>query len=595
MTEIPLRRLVAVRRAVAPALSPDGRTLAFVSDITGHMEAFRHEGPGRAPTPLTEFRERVAGLRFTPDGRRILLATDIGGDERWAIRTVRPDGSDQRTLSRDPAVVHLLGEVSPDGREVSVATNARDPAVFDLGRMDLDTGVVRPLLAAGPSVFPGPFSPDGRFVLGVVVRGALAQDLLLVPTNGGTADALTPAGGAVRHLEAAFEPGGDSLLVLTDRDRDVLGLFRLRLEDRTLSPVFAPADREIEHFAIASGGRTALVAVNDGGYSALHILFPRTGETTPVRHPSGVVSDLSLCADGTVGACALANPGSPAEVYRVDVAAGRADRVTHSPREGVPEEGLAVPRRVQFAAADGLGLSALLWTPAARSGAGPAVIRLHGGPEAQSRPVYDPLVHALLARGLVVLEPDVRGSTGYGRAFTALDDGHLRAGAVRDVADAAEFLAARGHAEPGRISLLGASYGGWLALAALALFPDRFAAGAVVSALPDLREFLLRTGAFRREWRAAEYGDPVADADLLDSISPLRRAREIRAPILLVHGRNDTRVPFALAEEMAHAVAGAGGTAQLLALKDEGHGIVRTPNRLLAAEAILRFFERHGR
>ncbi|MHC4860654.1 MAG: S9 family peptidase, partial [Planctomycetota bacterium] len=587
MSEIPFRRFVEVRKSYAPSLSPDGRTLTYVSDLTGYPEAFRHTGFSSEPLQLTEFRERVGRILWSPDGRRLVLNTDLGGDEHWAIRSVRPDGQDHRTLSQDPSVMHVMGQVSADGRLLSCSTNARDRARFDLGVLDLDSAEFQTLSESGASELPGRFSPDDRFLVTLRMYGSFRQEILLTPLEGGSAHPVTPEGVWFRHFDVAFDPSGTSLVLLTDRERDHLGLARLTLETQELEWLYAPEERDVERAVYSRDGATALLADNVRGWSRLLVFTVANGGVKPLSHPQGVIEELSISEDGRRGAFTLVHPGSPGEVYLADLETGETERATRSPRE-VPEEDLVRPEEVVYASFDGTEITGLLYLPRGRSGRRPAVVKVHGGPESQARPRYDPVSQYLLSRGFAIYEPNVRGSTGYGRKFAALDDCRLRFDAIRDLAESARFLAEDGRVDPGRISLLGGSYGGFMVLAGLAFFPDLWAAGVSIAGPANLRTFLERTGPYRREWRAAEYGDPEADAEFLDEISPIHRADAIRAPLLVIQGANDPRCPQEEAEQILHAVQRSGRVAQYLLFRDEGHGIVKLENRLKAFEAVVR-------
>jgi len=593
MSDIPFSRFVEARRAWAPALSPDGQGLAYVSDLTGFPEAWLHQGIGRDALALTEFRERVGRLQWTPDGHWIVLDTDLGGDEQWAIRAARPDGQVHRAISKDPTVMHLMGSISRDSRLLSAATNARDPALFDVTIVDLTTGDQRTLLEGDFSELPGDISPDGRRVVAERTFGSFRQDLVLVETDSRRTAALTPEKGPVRHQGATFEPSGATLLVRTDRDRDFMGIARIHLEDQRLEWIRGNQGRDVDEFTLSADGGTLLFTENDRGWSRLRAMDPNTGDGRNFKHPRGVITGLTLSADGLSGAFALTSPTLPSEVYLVDIRTGSVERATHSPHEGLPIEDLIEPEEVRFASFDGTEIPGWLYLPQGYSGPRPTVVMVHGGPESQARPVYDAGVQYLVAHGFAVYAPNVRGSTGYGRAYAALDDGPLRFDAVSDLAAAAEFLKASGRVDGDRLALMGGSYGGFMVLAGLAFHPDLWAAGVDIVGIANFRTFLKNTGPYRRKWRIAEYGDPVEDAEFLDRISPVHHADRIRAPLLRIQGANDPRVPTEEAEQIVSAIRERGGTAEYLLFPDEGHGIVKLPNRLKAYEAITRFLEEH--
>ncbi len=594
MVEIPFQQFIAARRAFAPALSPDGRGLAFVSDLTGYPEAWLFQGQGRPPRQLTEFRERVGRIRWAPHGRLLVLDSDLGGDECWAIRALKPDGTGHITLSGAPDVMHIMGELSPDGGTVSVSTNAKNRAIFAPGVMDVATREYRVLHEDDSSYLPGEFSPDGRFVLALRMFGSFRQEPVLFPVEGGEPISLTPEEGSVRYLSPTLDRDNRHILVLTDRDRDFLGLARIERETKRLTWLHAPEDRDLELLARAKNGEMALVAENERGWSQLFALRLDTGEIVPLTHPRGQVTEIDISADGTRGAFALSQAESPSDIYFADLATGETERATNSPCGAVDCDEFVKPEEVVFHSFDGLAIPGLLYVPQGYSDPRPAVVKVHGGPEAQARPAFDPVVHYLLSRGFAVYEPNVRGSLGYGRRFAALDDGRLRFDAVTDLAHAAKFLREDGRVDATRLSLLGGSYGGFMVLAGLAFHPELWSAGISICGIANFRTFLEKTGPYRRGWRAAEYGDPVEDAEFLDRISPIHHADKISAPLLVIQGANDPRVPADEAEQIVHAVSRAGGVAQYMLFKDEGHGIVKLENRLKAWESVVRFLEKYG-
>ncbi|MEN8151492.1 MAG: S9 family peptidase [Planctomycetota bacterium] len=595
MSEIPFAAFVSARRAWGPALSPDGRSVAYISDLTGYPEAMLHQGVGRDPLALTEFRERVGHIQWTPDGRWIVLDSDVGGGEQWAVRAARPDGKAHRPISHDTSVMHLMGRVSADSRWLSMSSNARDAALFDLGIVDLETDQFRVLLEGDLSQFPGDLSPDGRRVLAERFFGSFRQDLVLVETGSRRTSELTPVGANVRHLGATFEPDGDSILVGSDLDRDFMGIARIRLEDRGREWVVDGDERgrDVDEFALSRDGGTLLFVENDRGWSRLSRLDTASGRITPFEHPDGVITGLSLSTDATRAAFSLTSPMKPPEVYTADVGSGEVECATCSPHEGLDLGELVMPEEVRFPSFDGTEIPGWLYIPPGHSGPRPTVVKVHGGPESQARPIYDPGVQYLVSRGYAVYEPNVRGSTGYGRRFAALDDGPLRFDAVKDLAAAAEFLKASDRVDGDCLALMGGSYGGFMALAGLAFFPDLWCAGVDIVGIANFRTFLANTGPYRRKWRIAEYGDPAVDGEFLDGISPVNHADRIRAPLLRIQGANDPRVPTDEAEQIVTAIRERGGTAEYLLFPDEGHGVVKLPNRLKAYEAITEFLAAH--
>jgi dipeptidyl aminopeptidase/acylaminoacyl peptidase len=248
---------------------------------------------------------------------------------------------------------------------------------------------------------------------------------------------------------------------------------------------------------------------------------------------------------------------------------------------------------IHFPTFDKRSIPAFLYRPAGGGGPVPVVVLVHGGPEAQSRPNFQAVVAYLVNLGLGVLLPNVRGSMGYGKAYAALDDVEKRMDSVRDLQHAALWLASSGIAPRDRIAVMGGSYGGFMVLAAITNFPELWAAAVDIVGIANFVTFLEHTGPWRRRHREQEYGSLEHDRELLRDISPIHKADRIRAPLMVIHGANDPRVPLREAEQIVAAVRARGGVVELLTYEDEGHGLVRLKNRLDAYPRIGAFLERH--
>jgi len=249
---------------------------------------------------------------------------------------------------------------------------------------------------------------------------------------------------------------------------------------------------------------------------------------------------------------------------------------------------------VRYPTFDGRQIPAFLYLP--RDGqqhALPVVINVHGGPEGQSRPEFDPVIQYLVARGYAVLEPNVRGSTGYGYEYQSLDDVRLRMDSVADLQYAVFWLRENGIADPKRIVVMGGSYGGFMVLSAITTYPDLWAAAVDIVGIANFVTFLENTGPWRRKLREAEYGSLERDREFLQQISPIHQVDRIRAPLFVVHGANDPRVPVGEAEQIVSALSSRKVPVEYLRFEDEGHGLAKRSNRLVAYPAIARFLDQY--
>ncbi|MEU9102209.1 prolyl oligopeptidase family serine peptidase [Streptomyces sp. NPDC048361] len=451
-------------------------------------------------------------------------------------------------------------------------------------------------------------SEDGRFAL--VRRGPRGRREAVVVR---TAD--LDARSTLRVADGdpwigRFSPDGHTLWLRSDHERQFAALLLARLDDDGgCLGVSVMAEREgcdLELLAVTQDGRGAAVAWNVRGASALQTLnLPAGGPVAldamaapplDVPLPHEVVTRIARAGPGGL---ALAVSGSQRRpgVWWVPHGSPPARTPWSSRDEDAVPPGRPPVRPVPLrpVARDGLHLGGWYYSAPRRGAGGPApcVIHLHGGPEEQERPVFDPLYHELLGRGLDVFAPDVRGSSGWGRSFVDADLGRGRFAAIDDVADCAAHVVLTGRADPTRLAVMGRSYGGYLTLASLVWHPELFRTGVAVCGMSDLGTFFAGTEPWIAESAAHKYGHPVRDRELLRSLSPMSRIDELRVPLLAVHGEHDTNVPPGESAQVVRAARERGLAAELLTLRDEGHEFRRADNRRLFRRTAADWLERH--
>jgi dipeptidyl aminopeptidase/acylaminoacyl peptidase len=592
---IPFETFLAVRSARGGAFSPDGRILAFLLDTSGVPQVYRLDSPAQEPAPLTALADIVRSVHWSPDGRWLLFTMDHGGDERHQLYLLAPDGSELRPLTRHPQAIHQFGDWSPDGHHIAFTANRRDARYFDVYVLDVESGEERCVLEQDGTFDVAAWTPDGQQLLLRQQHTSFNQDLHLLDLEDGTVRHVTPHEGEARYVTPRVLPDGRSVILCTDQGRDYLGLARLDLRSRHLCRLLERR-ADIESCDVTLDGRRLAALVNRDGWSEL--LVGRISDrslTSVVSAPlQGVATDCRFAAGGGTIALSLNCPTRSYNVWSVDPATTHRVQWTHAPLGDLDPQVLVEPESVRYLSHDGLEIPALLYRPPG-SGGGPAVVHVHGGPESQDRPNFSAVYQYLVHRGYTVLAPNVRGSTGYGNAYQHLDDREKRYDALRDVEYAHRWLAATGAADPGRIAIMGGSYGGFTVLACLTRQPERWAAGVDIVGISNFETFFENTGPWRRHLRASEYGDPVADAALLRDLSPIHAVDRIRAPLMVIQGANDPRVPRQESDQMVARLQELQQTVEYLVFDDEGHGIVQVLNRIRAYTAMGAFLDRHLR
>ncbi|QIN84293.1 alpha/beta fold hydrolase [Rubrobacter tropicus] len=580
-------RYLKIRGAWGASWSPDGRRVAFLTEITGIPQVWEVPAKGGWPEQLTFHEERVSGAEYSPTTNGLLFGMDAGGNERSQLFLL--NGGEERDLTRDPGAIHYSGGFSPDGERVAFAATRRNGTDFDVYVQGLPDGDPELVWEVSGYHTVSRWSPDGSFLIVSRHHSNVNNDLYRLDLASGEAALLTPHEGDARFGSANVTPGGDSLYLATDRDGDFVRLARLDLSTLGIE-YLTPDDHDVEEVELSRDGRYLAVTRNVGGYSDLLLFNGRGGRMPDPDVPRGIVGGLAFSPDSKKVAFTLTGPARNPDVWTLELPDGEANRLTRSSTAGIPPGSFRRPELVRYPSFDGREIPAVFYEPDEAGENAPVIVNVHGGPESQSRPAFAPVTQYLLGRGHAVFSPNVRGSTGYGKAFTHLDDVGLRMDSVKDLAHAAHWLRGRGHE---KIAVMGGSYGGFMVLAALTEYPDLWSAGVDIVGIANLVTFLENTGSYRRALREPEYGSLERDREFLESISPIHKADKITAPLMVIHGKNDPRVPVGEAEQIVEKVRENGGAVEYLLYEDEGHGLAKLKNRLDAYPKIAAFLDDH--
>ena len=587
-----LRDLLEMRTAAPADFSDDGSVVLVSSDLGGTAQLYLQPLGGGELAQLTDEPEPVAGF-FLPGSRRVLLQMDEGGNEleQLYVLDLDADGAKPEPFVVEPGVFHRTPSASRDGRLLAYACNRRNGVDWDVVVRDLASGEERIVFAEGGWCQVAGFSPDGSLlaVLKLTMRSG-DNDLYLVDVASGESFSAVPHEDDSEIGPPAWLPSGEVFFFATSVGRDTLGIARYALAARSWSYV-VEEDWDLG-CAIDEAGRNLVVSWNLDGYTRLELRDPQTLELRrEVELPGrGVADAVTPSRDGQRLAYLFTSPLVAGDVWVCDTDTGKSERLTVSP-SGVSPAELVEPELHRFESFDGESVPLFLYRPPAPEPA-PVVIMVHGGPEAQLRPIFNPLAQYFATNGYAVAAPNVRGSTGYGKRYEHLDDIRKRLDSVRDLVSLHDWLSTADGIDASRAVLYGGSYGGYMVLAGLAFHPDRWAAGIEIVGISSLVTFLENTAAWRRAVREREYGSLEHDREFLLEVSPLTRVEEIRAPLFIIHGANDPRVPVGEARQIHRSLTERGVPCELLVYDDEGHGLKRLRNRLDAYPKAADFLSR---
>ncbi|MSP91417.1 MAG: S9 family peptidase [Myxococcales bacterium] len=568
-----------------------------------------------APRPLAVNAKAKAALPATD----IVIGIDRGGSEFYQLALLRKaDGS--LAVFTDGTSRHETPVWSRDGRKVAFVGTGRNGKDFDVYVWDAPPPARVGASAEGPLAVPvrvaelsgtwrvEDWSPDATRLMLIKYLSIEQSEPHVLDLATGKVTPLLPdqVGKRVAVGDARFGRGGEVWLT-SDLDADVHRLGR-RGADGKLEWLTTAIAWNVEHLDVAPDGRVAFLVNEDGG-SRLYVLGAGNVPEAVPGLPVGVAAGLRWSPDGRDIAVSLAAADSPGDVWTARVptasagksAAGvRVQRWTESEVGGLDPAGFVTPTRVRYPTFDQVGttprqLPCLVYKPKGR-GPFPFVVHIHGGPEGQARPGFDPSIQLWVRElGLAVLVPNVRGSDGYGKQYLALDNGIRREDSVADIGALLDWAATQPDLDAKRAAVYGGSYGGYMVLASLVKFGDRLRAGIDIVGISNFVTFLENTQAYRRDNRRAEYGDERDPAmrTWMQQASPLTHAGRIRSPLFVVQGANDPRVPQSEAEQLVAAVKQAGKAVWYLLARDEGHGFQKKANRDAMVQSVARFWQLH--
>ncbi|ELY83982.1 S9 family peptidase [Natrinema altunense] len=602
MSSYDIERYLNIRSAYGASFGPDGERLSFLLDTTGTPQLWTLEEPRGWPEQRTFYDERVTFASWSPERPELIFGMDEGGNERAQLFRLDAETGAIENVTAMPEAKHRWGGWSHDGDRFAFTSNRRDESVFDVYVQNRDeVGSDAELVSEGDGWLSlSGWSPDDSRLLVSQAYSNFDQDLSVLDLVTGDLEHLTPHDGDVRYQSANWAPDGEGLYLVTDEgEADTLYLAYLDLETGDLEPV-VDGEWNVDGIALDDETGRFVYSENVEGYTELTVgefdaTDPTAFETFPEPDlPGGVSGGVTFGPDAERIALSTTGDAVHTNVFVVDVETGATERWTDAPTAGVPPESFDESKLVHVESFDGLSIPGFFTLPDDHEpGTTPVIVDIHGGPESQRRPSFSSVKQYFLDRGYAYFEPNVRGSSGYGAEYASLDDVEKRMDSVADIRACVEWLRDHPAIDPDRIVAKGGSYGGFMVLAALTEYPDLWAAGIDIVGIANFVTFLENTGDWRRELREAEYGSLAEDREFLEEVSPINNIENIDAPLFVLHGENDPRVPVGEAEQIAERAAEQGVPVRKLLFEDEGHGFSKLENRIEAYSAIADFLDEH--
>ena len=585
-----LAQYQSVRGATFRGWAPDGTGILINTRFGNSSQLHRVYQPAGRREQITFFDEPVSGT-FIPratDGS-ILLSKDVGGNENDQVFLLDRQNF-KTTLLTDGKSRNRLGAVRQDGSQAVVSSTRRNGRDTDLYLIDPRRSDSMTLLMQvdQQTWTTADWSPDGKtLLLSRFVSANESYPALLDVASGHRTDLPLPSDEKSAIGSMAFAPDGKSILLATDGNSEFRRLARFDLATQKYEWLTEDIPWDVSDIAVDVKSGHVAFTVNEDGATRLFLLEKDQPRRRELKLPLGIISGIEFAPEGKRLGFTLARPDAPPDAYSLSLETDELIRWTFSEVGGLDPDSFVTPTRIQFKSFDGRMIPAYYFVPKVSHRRGnqaeklAVFISIHGGPESQYQPFFSPTIQFYVKElGIAVICPNVRGSSGYGKTYLKLDNAEKREDSVKDIGALLDWIARQPELDASRIAVAGGSYGGYMTLASLTHFGDRIKAGIDVVGIANFITFLERTAGYRVDLRRAEYGDerdPQMKA-IFEKISPLNHAEKIRAALLVVHGRNDPRVPFFEAEQIAQKVRSSGRPVWTVFANNEGHGFSKRDN-----------------
>ena len=595
-----------IRYASFRSWHPSGEKLLLSTQLGNTAQLYLVSQPLGLRSQLTYYDEPVSGGEFSPadQAEEILFRRDVGGNENYiAFGLNLRDGTTRRLTPDDSQARSVLW--SNNGKQIAYQSNRSDRARFDVWIADAEKPENARMLVKGTGFYwlPVEWSPDdSKLVVLQAVSGGVDARLFIVDVKTGEMSRIGPADVTANFGSPVFTADGKSLYLYTDLGSEFSHLNRYDLGGGEFTILTDDIPWNVSDIAASSDRKTIAFTTNEDGISRLYFLDTADDSVRHISNvPEGVIGGIEFAPNDNRLAFSLGRSNAPTDTYVYDPKDGRLTRWTRSEVGGLDESAFVKAELIRYPTFDRVDgrprqVPAFLYRPAQGEGPFPVVVQIHGGPAGQTRPsFYSDAQYWANELGLIVIRPNVRGSSGYGKSYLKLDDGLLREESVKDIGALLDWIGTQPDMDADRVALRGGSYGGYMVLASMTHYDDRIRAGIDYFGVSNFATFLKNTSDYRRDHRRQEYGDERIPeiGEFLNRTAPMNNVHKISKPLLVLQGTNDPRVTASESEQIVQKVRQNEVEVWYVLYEDEGHGFRKLPNRIHSSSTVSMFLQEY--
>ncbi|MFZ0538602.1 MAG: S9 family peptidase [Candidatus Sulfotelmatobacter sp.] len=602
-----IEKLFMTRQVGRPTWSPDGKQIAFISNMSGRNNLWLVPAEGGWPVQLTVSDQRQTAPAWSPDGKWIAYQSDFDGDEQWDIFLVSPKTGKVVNLTSTREIAEQNPTWSPDGRYLAYEVKPKTSAAYEIDVYDTLMREVKHITTGTPqdqSNSDPIWSKDGKYIVYSQEQAkGTDSNIFIAEVATGNSTLLTPHGGEQRYwandIDPRSTPDGRKILITSNAANGYDNIGLLDIASKKISWLTQDKWR-IRGGEFSPDGKHLTFSADVDGNEDIYLLDLVSNKSTALPIPKGVNEPAgghsAFTKDGSRLLYYHNGPTAPGDLWVYTLATGKSHQVTHSLVAGVRSEDMVEPYLIHYPSRDGKWtISALLYVPfnMARNGQNAAIVYIHGGPTSQTMNSFNRFIQYAANQGYMVLAPNYRGSTGYGKEFQQANLFDMGGGDLQDVLAGVDWIKQTGHLDPKKIAVMGGSYGGYLSMMSVTKAPDVWAAGVPIVPFVNWFTEIENEDPVLQQSDLATMGDVVKNKALYEDRSPINFIDQIKAPLLLLAGGHDPRCPKSETQQVVDAIKKRGGTVDYKIYENEGHGFAKVENQIDAYKRVADFLQAH--